>query len=460
MHVHLPDPFVQNIRQILDKDAEACLSAITSGETCTSIRLNPEKQIPVFPGGEQVPWYSGGRYLAQRPSFIADPLFHAGAYYVQEASSMFVGHVLKHLRQQITGTLRVLDLCAAPGGKTTAMLDELSNEDLLVSNEIIKSRVNILQENVIRWGRNNTVVTHNDPERIGSIGAFFDVILIDAPCSGEGMFRKDQQVVEEWSSQHVQHCAQRQQRILSDALPALKPGGYLIYSTCTFNRDENEKNVQWLINQQGYQPVNIPVNPGWGIVEETTYDNTAMCAYRFYPHKIKGEGFFLACLQKPGTEVETPRRKTPSIDKPSSVEDAIIRNWLKTPEAFTLLKIGSMISFLRKEHLEDVQYLRSKLTIRHFGTNAGEVIREKFIPDHQLALSIHLKAGTPVIETNTRQALTFLKKETFDPGAYQPGIYQVAYQGLGLGWVKLMPNRMNNYLPANWRILKDLGDLI
>lgn len=458
--MQLPAAFIQSVRHLLGEEAEQCLAAIASA-TATSVRINPHKSVSVFDEQEQVPWYDRGHYLPERPSFIADPLFHAGTYYVQESSSMFVGHALRHLKPTFDAPVKVLDLCAAPGGKSTLLLDELTDEDLLVSNEIIKSRVNILEDNIVKWGRSNVVVTNSDPQQIGKLGAYFDVMLIDAPCSGEGMFRKDKDAVNEWSEEHTQFCAQRQKRILSDALNALKPGGYLLYSTCTFNTSENEENAFWLMNEYGYKSVYIPVNETWGISYSDKYKDRILHACRFYPHKVKGEGFFFVCLQKPlndeavvvvAKEVKTPRLK--------EQEAALIKPWLQDPGRFYVeFKQGIVFATLYA-HVNDVAFLASKLYVKMAGLRVGEVMKNSIVPDHQLALSVYANKTIPVLELELIDALKYLKKDSLHVPGYEQGIYLVAYQKQGLGWAKVLPNRINNYLPVSWRILKDLKDLI
>ncbi len=206
----------------------------------TSVRLNPRKAAaPSFIQTGAVPWCGAGRYLSERPVFTLDPLFHAGAYYVQEASSMFVQHAVESLVDLNGPALRVLDLCAAPGGKSTLLAGLLRDEDLLVSNEVIQARAAILAENMSRWGQMNTWVSQNDPKDFAALGAYFDIMLIDAPCTGSGLWRKDEAAMDEWSPEHVKLCSERQKRIVADALPALKPGGLLLYATCSYSPEEN-----------------------------------------------------------------------------------------------------------------------------------------------------------------------------------------------------------------------------
>ena len=310
--ISLPPAFTERMQQLLGNESETFFQALVS-ESPTSIRLNPEKTANTdLPFSEllsrQVPWCSNGYYLKERPSFTSDPLLHGGAYYVQEASSMFLQVVL----QQITGDtpLRVLDLCAAPGGKSTLLANNLPKDSLLVSNEIIKSRASILKENIIKWGYDHIVVTNSDPNRFTGMKGAFDMILVDAPCSGEGMFRKDEKAIMEWSENNLRLCEERQKRILSDVWDALAPGGYLVYSTCTYNPGENEDILNWILTTFDASSVEIRHN-----FTAITPSPSPLHGYHFYPHKTSGEGLFMGVIQKnDGTPftMKKEKRATPS----------------------------------------------------------------------------------------------------------------------------------------------------
>ena len=278
------------------------LNAHQNEPSPVSIRLNPFKKSDLKPG-ERVPWCDNGFYLDIRPSFTFDPLFHAGCYYVQEASSMFIDTILRHIRPDKTEPVKILDLCAAPGGKSTLISAAIEKNDLLVSNEIIKTRVPVLCDNLNRWGMANNIVTNNDPRDFSRLKGFFDIILVDAPCSGSGMFRKDHAAMNEWSEAKVNLCHQRQERILADVYPALTEDGYLIYSTCSYSHQENEDILDWLCESFNMESVRIPIKEEWGIVETQSTQKKAW-GYRFYPGQVKGEGLFAACLQK--KEIATP----------------------------------------------------------------------------------------------------------------------------------------------------------
>lgn len=456
----LPEKFKDKVRSLVNNEAELFFDAIYN-EPVTSIRINPHKNNKIFSEEVSVPWYQQAKFLSKRPSFIADPLFHAGAYYVQEASSMFVSHIIKQVIGQQTSGLRILDLCAAPGGKSTLILDQINESSLLVSNEIIKTRVSILEENIIKWGRSNVVVTNNDPKDFTSLTNYFDLIVVDAPCSGEGMFRKDKNAIAEWSEDNVQLCAHRQQRILADVLPALKPGGFIIYSTCTFNTSENEENVLWMEQEFGLKSIKIEVDNNWQIANAINISDKKIHAYRFYPHKVQSEGFFISCLQKPSYEDSNSLKiKEHKFEKIKPQELAYLSNWVDGIEQFQIINASNHLFAFPKLVANEMMFLRGKLNVRLSGLKLGELMKGKLVPDHQLALSIHINKNIPVIEVDKADALKFLRKDAFEVPNVPQNIYAVSYNQVILGWVKIMPNRMNNYLPVNWRILKDLKDLL
>jgi 16S rRNA C967 or C1407 C5-methylase (RsmB/RsmF family) len=300
MEHRLPNSFLQSLENIEGFDLNAFAAVHEENKALTSIRFNPNKKINVQDSVLQIdakiPWSTFGYYLKERPSFTKDPLFHAGAYYVQEASSMFLEQALQQT-VDLNNSIKVLDLCAAPGGKSTLIQSLISKDSLLVSNEVIKTRVNVLAENITKWGAANVVVTNNDPRDFQRLDSYFDVIVVDAPCSGSGLFRKDPDAIREWSLDNVELCSQRQQRILADVKEALKQDGILIYSTCSYSRAENENIAEWLITENGFEAIQLQVKPEWNIVETITYETNAF-GYRFYPDKVKGEGFFIAAFKK------------------------------------------------------------------------------------------------------------------------------------------------------------------
>ncbi|TXK36599.1 rRNA methyltransferase [Pontibacter qinzhouensis] len=455
---NLPLSFAERMQLQLGEAFPAFETAMTLTPP-VSIRANMAKlEQPL--GLPHVPWSSQGYYLPERPLFTLDPLLHAGAYYVQEASSMFLEQALKQA-VDVTEPLRVLDLCGAPGGKSTHLASLLSAESLLVSNEVIRSRATILAENIAKWGSGNVVVTNNDPRDFQKLPEFFDVMVVDAPCSGEGMFRKDPQAMEEWSEENVKLCAQRQQRILMDVWPALKPGGVLIYSTCTWNTAENEDNIAWLAQQEGAKSLALELEASWGIVPG---EQQGVQGYRFYPHQLQGEGFFLAVIQKSGEGAvngTSGKRKKYKLALAGKKEKALVESWLKNTEELEWLQYGDYISAIPANLFEEVDTLYQNLYVLQAGTEVAEAKGKKLKPQHQLALSQQLSLNEfDTAEVSLEQALRYLRKEDIQLGGSGSNWVLLQYQGYTLGWAKQIGNRMNNYYPKEWRIRMELPAVV
>ncbi|TDH21491.1 RNA methyltransferase [Segetibacter sp. 3557_3] len=435
----------------------------------TSIRLNPSKlpsphqaeagiinafqqQTGQHIDVSEVPWCKNGRYLSARPSFTLDPLFHAGAYYVQEASSMFLEHALRSLYPGSKAPETALDLCAAPGGKST-LITSLFQTAFIVCNEVIKTRVSILAENMSKWGSDNVVVTHNDPKDFEQLRGFFDLVVIDAPCSGSGLFRKDPLAIEEWSEANVHMCSMRQQRILSDALPALKQDGYLVYSTCSYSVEENENICDWLIDKGGLEPVKIPFEQSWGIVETMSEIHGAP-GYRFYPGRVSGEGFFMACFRQVDDNGEYASRKS-AIQKPTRTMVETIAPWLMNSTELDFALQKDMLIAFPARFREQLQMAQGVLSTRKSGVAIGEIKGTDLIPHHEFALSPLLSAAVGAVDLDLQNALLYLKRKDLKDTVKGKGWMLARYQGYNLGWMKVLPNRINNYYPVNWRILKD-----
>lgn len=443
--MNLPVDFITYTKPLLGKHWNSFVEALC-GESPTSIRINNSK-ITSEKSLSQVPWCDNGFYLDKRPQFTFDPLFHAGGYYVQEASSMFVAQVLK---QYAPPSMKVLDLCAAPGGKSTLIAGFLDEDSLLVSNEVIRSRANILSENITKWGNPNTIVTNNDPSRIGRLKGFFDVVLVDAPCSGEGMFRKDAGAVAEWSLENVKLCKERQQRILTDIWPSLKSDGVLIYSTCTYNLEENEQNVGWIRDELDADILSVDVSEGWGISPSFVEDVTA---YRFFPHKTNGEGFFCAVLRKKGDEYNSPKKIKEKDNKNKINLEAEYKKLILNPNRFTFyLRNDKWFAF--PSHLySHLQTIKSELNIVSEGICLGEFKGKDFVPDQSLALSCSLnKDAFLTIDVDWNTAISYLRKEALVFTDQPKGCILLTYQNIPLGFVKNIGNRANNLYPQEWRI--------
>lgn len=451
MKYALPEALLDSLKRIATPKVPAFIQLHESEEMLTSVRKNPAKPSSVFLEAEAIAWSSTGKYLPERPSFTADPLFHAGAYYVQEASSMFLEQVLK--QSDLSKALKVLDLCAAPGGKSTLISSLLTNESLLLANEIIKTRVPILVDNLIRWGKPNTYVSNNDPKDFGKVPGFFDIIVVDAPCSGSGMFRKDPQAINQWSEEAVNLCSQRQQRILADVYPALKEDGLFIYSTCSYSKEENEDICDWLASTFKLESVRIPLEPAWGI-QETQSDSLQQWGYRFYPHLVKGEGFFIACFRKKEATKEILIRH--KKEEPNRIAQGKVREiaaWIKPNTGYELTLLGDVFLAIPANQLTDFDYLRERLYLKKAGTRLGKFAGNDFIPDHELALSVLAAEHIPRIPLSREQALNYLKRIDFRVDTTLNDWALVCYESLSLGWVKVLPKRLNNYYPKEWRIV-------
>ena len=458
--MNLPQAFIERTRQLLGDEAYTPFEEALQTETPVSIRPNRMKcSQPVE--GEPIPWASSGSYLNNRPTFTFDPLFHAGCYYVQEASSMFVERVLQ---EYVKEPVVMLDLCAAPGGKSTLCRSALPEGSLLVANEVMRNRSQVLAENLIKWGHPEVVVTNNDPADFTDLTHLFDVILTDVPCSGEGMFRKDQVAVDEWSLENVDICWKRQRRILADIWPALKPGGILIYSTCTFNREEDEDNVAWIAKELDADILSVPVEDSWGITGNLTGKDFPV--YRFLPHKTKGEGFFLGVLKKRADVLdETPRRflKTSArLDKKKKGKDAKqtlvvpkeAKVWLEDSSEYALAMKDTNVVAFPKAYENEYALLQQTLKVIHSGITLGEIKGKDLIPHHSLAMSTALaKEAFPRAEVNYEQAISYLRKEGLILDADVPrGYVLLTYKDVPLGFVKNIGNRANNLYPQEWRI--------
>ncbi|MFN8253350.1 MAG: RNA methyltransferase [Ferruginibacter sp.] len=454
--MQLPEALLQSLNGLKGFDKENFTRAHQSGEQVTSIRLNPAKpvnQFSILNFQFPIPWCRNGYYLPERPSFTLDPLFHTGAYYVQEASSMFLETAIQQT-VDLSQPLKVLDLCAAPGGKSTLIQSLLNKDSFLVSNEVIKSRVSILAENITKWGAANVVVTNNDPKDFQRLENYFDVIVVDAPCSGSGLFRKDPDAVNEWSENNVQLCSQRQQRILADVLPALKDGGVLIYSTCSYSAAEDENITDWLTGEYGLQSLSLQTETGWGIVETISPGQQAP-SYRFYPDKIKGEGFFIAAFKKEGHVMYQAMqgKHHKQTAKATTAEINVVKPYLQESDGFSFIKQEDTVLALPFCVAEELLVLKSALYIKKAGITLGKVIREELVPDHELALSTFLHPSIPVIDLDETTALQYLRRQDIRPPTSVKGWALAAYRDLPLGWVKILPNRINNYYPAAWRIV-------
>jgi 16S rRNA C967 or C1407 C5-methylase (RsmB/RsmF family)/NOL1/NOP2/fmu family ribosome biogenesis protein len=455
----LPDSFIKQIHADFPHLADRILNAYAE-EAPTSIRLNPTKSGNLAPlPFQQVSWEALGFYMESRPLFTADPLFHSGVYYVQEASSMFIGAFLRELIQNEISVQRVLDLSAAPGGKTTHFASILPSESLLVANEINRNRSLTLRENLAKWGNSNVVATNNEASDFARLPHFFDLILVDAPCSGEGMFRKDPDSISEWSTENVTMCASRQDEILRSIWPTLKPGGLLIYSTCTLNKNENEFLLAEFVESSGAE---------WIAFEKAhefplqTLGNIPY--YRCLPGVIKGEGFSFGCIRKPMHS----RNETFGFVSPKTRKN-ILKPILPShkgyvqhlsPKAVEWFQFGESYLALPFIHAADIHLLSHQLSIVKAGTIAGELKGNELRPHQEWCLSdLYQEGSYPQVELNYDQAIAYLRRDELwlDTGL-KKGYFLFTYFGIPLGFAKIAGNRINNLYPMDWRIRMQIAE--
>lgn len=430
-------------------------------EPSVSIRLNPSKSQGVDAAGlEPVPWSTSGYYLPKKPAFTFDPLLHAGCYYVQEASSMFLEQVLRtHVQEPVV----MLDMCAAPGGKSTLSRSVLPEGSLLVANEVMRNRAQVLLENITKWGSPDVVVTSSMADVMGRLTGCFDVILTDVPCSGEGMFRKDDEAIEDWSLQNVRMCQARQREILEDLWPSLKAGGILIYSTCTYNTFEDEENVDWICRELGAEMLEVPTQESWNI--RGCLDGSARPLYHFMPHMTRGEGIFMAVMRKTSCE-EAPlvakgaskktrpqgaRRTAPLLNTQSRKQ---LMGWISAP-SYELIEGQDSVFAFPSAHMGLLDALKaSGVYLLQAGCEVAELKGRDLVPSHALALSTLLNPEAfQKAPLSYEDAIAYLRRESIAlDGGLEKGFALVTYQGTPLGWVKNVGGRGNNLYPQMWKI--------
>lgn len=455
--MQVPLALVNSLNGIKDFDEQLFIDVHLGEDTITSIRCHPKKKesLSELPFQNKIsgkiPWTRQGYYLKDRPSFTFDPLFHGGAYYVQEASSMFLEQALQQTAD-LSQSLKVLDLCAAPGGKSTHIQSLISKDSLLVSNETIRSRVPVLKENLQKWGSHNVFVTNNDPSDFAKLTHYFDVVVVDAPCSGSGLLRKDPKAVEQWSQGAVNLCSQRQQRIVADVIPALKEGGVLIYATCSYSPQENEAVADWITTDFEMDSIPLQTDASWNITSVATPKGTR--CYRFWPYQLQGEGFFIAVFRK--KEKAQPAHPARGKHKLTAQPNRqVLQKWISQPENFVFKEFGNTVFAWPEPLLVDFEFLAKHLNGIYSGIAVGQLIREKLIPDHALALSCHLAPEIPRVALNKEQAISYLQRKELNIDSSIKGWQLATYNNLPLGWMNVLPHRVNNYYPKELRILKD-----
>ncbi|MDD2962168.1 MAG: rRNA cytosine-C5-methyltransferase [Muribaculaceae bacterium] len=449
----LNEAFIKQIENILSCEEQNDFFKALDSEAKVSIRANSRKGANIAPDAERVKWCDNGKYLACREAFTFDPLFHCGQYYVQDASSMIISSIISRLTTS-NAPIRYLDLCAAPGGKSTAALDTLPVGSLLVSNEIMSNRAQILKENIIKWGYPNCVVTNNDAKAIGKLTHFFDIIAADVPCSGEGMFRKDEEAVTQWTPALVKQCAERQRSIITDIWNALKPGGYLIYSTCTYNRDEDEEIIDFIVNNFDAESIDMNLPGEWNI--KAGIDTPHHC-YRFMPHITDGEGLFISVLRKsaeePTATITLKKKKKDNSKAKQQVPPKEVGTMLLNPANYNFTVFGDDVKALSKAYADDFDLFYNSLKVIHSGILIGTVKGKDLIPAQALALNIEYNRNfATVVNVDYKVAIAYLRGESITLEDTERGYYAIAYNDSILGFVKNLGNRANNLYPKEWRI--------
>lgn len=447
----LPELFIKQIHELLpENEATPLIQSLGESNPSVSVRINPAK-CPETPTRNLVTWCKQGFYLEERQQFTFDPALHAGCYYVQDASSMFLAYAIDKLVDKST-PVRYLDLCAAPGGKTTTAIDALPKGSLVVANEIMNGRAQILRENIIKWGNPYCVVTNNDSRAYSKLPHFFDIIAADVPCSGEGMMRKDDEAVAQWTPALVKECADRQREIIDNAWKALRPGGLFFYSTCTFNREENENIIEYIINTFGAESIDLNVPEEWNIHPAI---NSHIHGYHFFPHRNRGEGLFLAVVRKPENEpeitIKPSKNKKNRKEKPATIPSEI-KEWITPSNNFQIVFKNENFHAIPAEYSDEIDVLQENLRIIMLGCETAAIKGKDTIPLHALALNrcVNLKAF-PTYETDYHTAIAYLRGETINIDAPK-GYVLITYDGHGLGFVKNLGNRANNLYPKEWRI--------
>ncbi|MDE6669814.1 MAG: rRNA cytosine-C5-methyltransferase [Muribaculaceae bacterium] len=474
----LPEGFAQMMQRLDNVNSNALIEALSQPQV-VSIRTNKRKAtaVPLYDDATPVAWCEDGVYLPSRPVFTLNPLMHAGCFYVQDASSMIYQTIATILTAQLRHDdrpLHILDLCAAPGGKTTAIINALADHDIIVANEYVPARAAVLRENIAKWGFPGAAVTNASAEILGRCGELFDIVAVDAPCSGEGMMRKEVAAVEQWSESLVHQCAALQREIVGHAVECLRPGGFLIYSTCTFNPIENEENAIAIAETYGLEMITLPLPPEWNIAPSC---RTGVPALRFMPHITRGEGLFVCVMRKPDevnreyedrnlpkgnatsskamcnsgktkTIHRTEQRNTGKVQLPPLPAD-----WLQKQEEYRSRFDGKILSMLPVALDEIINKLKG-VKILSAGVTTAELKGREWAPASQLALSTAFNPEAfKIVDVNEETALSYLRHEALQlPDTTTRGFVVIAFKGFPLGMVKNIGNRANNLYPTAWKI--------
>ncbi|MBB6003631.1 RsmB/NOP family class I SAM-dependent RNA methyltransferase [Arcicella rosea] len=442
----VPQALINSLQNIQGFNESTFIKAHENEVPPISIRINPFKNSEIFSDAEPIVWSNYGKYLANRSDFSLNPLYHAGTFFVQEASSMYLEQVLKST-VDLSQDLKVLDLCAAPGGTSTLIASLITPDSLLICNDVIQTRSNHLSDNLTKWGTMNTIVTNNDPKDFMRLFGFFDVLLIDAPSSSSGLFRKDPNILKEWSDVNVNSWALKQKKMISDAWSSLKQGGILIYSTSSYSKEENEEIVDWIestFNAEHLTAKNTDILGGEIISEGS---------FRLFPDQVKGEGFFITAFKKKSSEKEVfIRSGKPIKNNNRRTEREILRHWIKDIDDHTWFEKDGEYFLVNPAHEHAINLITFNFNLRKVGTKIGKLSNKDLIPDHELAMSIFLSEKINKVEVSPEEANKYLRRDDFVLEEVVKGWSLITFKGFGLGWAKILPNRINNYYPKELRI--------
>ena len=448
----LPELFVQRLKDKFPVQAERVIQSIKEDQPKYSFRTNPLKPSDKLPKGQDIEWCEFGVRPLTRPSYVADPFYHAGLYYAQEASSMLIGQYIEPNQSE----LRVLDLCAAPGGKSTLIQSLIGEDCVLVSNEILGKRNFVLQENIIKWGGINNIITQNKSSDFVGLQGFFDIIILDAPCSGEGMFRKDDEAIVQWNDGLVNACSAIQNELMEKALELVADGGIIIYSTCTFENQENEETLRFAINQGDFELEKMEINhwKEWNLVP-SEIDNQ-LVGYYALPGIFDGEGLFVSAFKVHKTH--SKKYKAPNKNSYTILSKdfpAILKKENLKPSEIVCFK-DNQYYLMNQLTLDTLAHL-NKLIVRKSGVSIGQVLKNSIIPAQDLANYYRAKHLVNCIEVDLDTALRFLQKsDNLVFNEADNGWNCLIYEGYGLGWIKNLGNRTNNHYPSDWKIRKTI----
>lgn len=457
----LPAAFVDMLRGFGPAYSAPLLAALDTAPS-VSVRANTLKGIIPPHKADLVPWCEAGFYLDRRPVFAADPAWHQGLYYVQDASSMIYDAAVRAVVERFfadTPRLRYLDACAAPGGKSIAALEALPPDALLVANEYDRHRANILLENLTKAGSPRVAVSQGDAAAYRRLPEAFDIIAADAPCSGEGMMRKEPEAVAQWSPALIEQCAATQRHIVESLWEALLPGGVLIYSTCTFNRTENELMAAFVADSLGGESIDLGLDRYEGIFRG--FDTQHHC-YRLAPGHVRGEGLFIAALRKPGQgSRREPRATSQSPHLQPEARDFAMRH-IDAPGRFDIAAEGDSLRLVPHDHAPFLREAASKVRLISAGLTAATLKGREYAPAHPLALSTALKADSfATLDLDYRGAMSYLHGESLTdlPDGLARGYALACHGGRPLGFIKNIGRRANNLYPDAMRLRLDSRSL-